>query len=540
MEKTTMTSKTSPTTTNEMTSETPMTTMAPKTSTSQTKKLMLLYTNDIHGRFEQMPKLASAFRHARREFADYATLKLDVGDHMDRARLLTEGTGGRANVAVMNATGYDFVTLGNNEGLTFTPQILAGLYGEQAQFQVLGSNIFELDGPTPAFLREYAMVERGGLRIGLIGVTPLTKQYRKFYNMLGWDVREPEPIVTELVRQLRESGEVDVIVLLSHLGIKADERMAETIDGIDVILGGHSHHYFAEPHKIGGTYLCATGEFGEYAGVLLLDFDEAAGKVAEVRGWCLPVGELEDDPEVASVIAEYGREAHQELGKTEITLSRSYGLSWSGESELGNLLAAGLREWADAEIGLVNAGQLTDGIEAGAVSKERLIEVCPSLIHPCRALLAGRHIREALEEALLDRVISRKVGGFGNRGKVLGTLCVDGLVVRYDPRREEGDRIVGIDVGGGPLDPGREYVVGMISYFTVGKAYPSLAQCRDSRDYVPFILRDVLLKQLRKCEAKSEGAEPGSCEGMGTDESKVGDEHEATLHECRRWIDVSR
>jgi 2',3'-cyclic-nucleotide 2'-phosphodiesterase (5'-nucleotidase family) len=355
--------------------------------------------------------------------------------------------------------------------------------------------------------------------------------------MLGWDVREPEPIVAGLVKRLRESGEVDVIVMLSHLGIKADERMAETIDGIDVILGGHSHHYFAEPHKVGGTYLCATGEFGEHAGVLLLDFDVAAGKVAEVRGWCSPVGELEDDPEVAPVVAKHGEAARRELGKTEITLSRSYGLSWSGDSELGNVLAEGLREWADAEIGLVNAGQLVDGLEAGAVSKERLIEVCPSLIHPCRALLAGRHIREALEEALLERVVSRKVGGFGNRGKVLGTLCVDGLVVRYDPRRAEGDRIVGIDIGGEPLDPDREYVVGMISYFTIGKAYPSLAQCRDVRDYVPFILRDVLLKQLRKRECGE--AEPGSCEGMGTDESKVGDEHEAALHECRRWIDVS-
>jgi 2',3'-cyclic-nucleotide 2'-phosphodiesterase (5'-nucleotidase family) len=487
------------------------------------KKLMLLYTNDIHGRFEQMPKLASAFRHARREFADYPSLTLDVGDHMDRARMLTEGTGGRANVAVMNATGYDFVTLGNNEGVTFTPQILAELYGEQAQFQVLGSNIFELvggdDGATPPFLREYAVVERGGLRIGLIGVTPLTKQYRKFYSMLGWDVREPEPIVAKLVQRLRESGEVDVIVLLSHLGVKADERMAGSIDGIDVILGGHSHHYFAEPYKVGGTYLCATGEFGEHAGVLLLDFDVAAGKVAEMRGWCTPVGELEDDPEVAAVVAKYGVAARRELDKTDVVLTRSYGLSWSGESELGNLLAAGLREWADAEIGLVNAGQLTEGLEAGAISKERLIEVCPSLIHPCRVLLAGSHIREALEEALLERVISCKVGGFGNRGKVLGTLCVDGLVVRYDPRRDEGVRIIGIDVAGEPLDPDREYVVGMISYFTIGKAYPSLAQCRDARDYVPFILRDVLLKQLRKNESEGRGL--------------------VAMPESGRWVDVS-
>lgn len=85
--------------------------------------LTILYTNDIHSHFDAMERIAAMIDELRAQ-APGPTLLLDIGDHMDRSAVETEGTMGRANVDVLNLTGYDAVTIGNNEGLTFTPASL--------------------------------------------------------------------------------------------------------------------------------------------------------------------------------------------------------------------------------------------------------------------------------------------------------------------------------------------------------------------------------------------------------------------------------
>ena len=94
---------------------------------SNKQKLTILYTNDIHSHFEMMSSVAALISREKAAAGDGAIV-LDIGDHMDRASVETEGTMGQANVDVINLTGYDAITIGNNEGLTISYDVLESVY----------------------------------------------------------------------------------------------------------------------------------------------------------------------------------------------------------------------------------------------------------------------------------------------------------------------------------------------------------------------------------------------------------------------------
>lgn len=219
--------------------------------TASPLRLRILHTNDIHSHFEQMPLIAEAFDELRNELGEASTLTLDIGDHLDRVSPLTEGTGGKANLDVIAATGYDAITIGNNEGLTFTADTLNELYGSLSGIPVLCSNLIHSGSRMfPSWGVPYHMVKKAGITIGLIGVTAY---YPDFYRLLGWEIQEPLEVTSKLVEKLRP--DVDLLIVLSHLGLKMDEGMASEIPGIDIILGGHTHHLLEQPIRIGDTVL---------------------------------------------------------------------------------------------------------------------------------------------------------------------------------------------------------------------------------------------------------------------------------------------
>ena len=88
-------------------------------------EVVLLHSNDIHSRLEPAAKMAAYIAETRRMYGSDHVLTVDIGDHMDRMRVETEGSDGLVNIALLNAAGYEVVTIGNNEGLTFTPEHLA-------------------------------------------------------------------------------------------------------------------------------------------------------------------------------------------------------------------------------------------------------------------------------------------------------------------------------------------------------------------------------------------------------------------------------
>ncbi|TVY07401.1 bifunctional metallophosphatase/5'-nucleotidase [Paenibacillus cremeus] len=460
-------------------------------------RLRIVHTNDIHSRFEAMPAIASIVDSLRSEAGAERTLTLDIGDHIDRMWPATEGTRGRANIAVMNATGYDAVTIGNNEGLTYSSEVLSELYGRHAEFAVVLDNMREAQsGEVPAWAKPAHIIEKAGVRFGLIGVTA---RFTDFYRLLGWDIEDPFEAVRLAVEALQP--QTDLIIVMSHLGLRNDERLAAEVPGIDLILGGHTHHLLEQPLLIGDTHICAAGKFGQYVGVVDVDWDPQSRLRAGLTARVIPAAEAPQMTAVKQLIERFAGEAAEVLDQEAVRLSDAIAVDWYEESPLGNLLAAGLRRRTGAEIGLVNAGQLLKGLPAGAISAGMLLELCPSPINPCRLKLTGAQLIQALEESLLPEFQEKPIYGFGFRGKVLGSLSVDGMEIEYEPQGEPYHKVRSIRVGAEHLVPEREYTVGMIDMFTFGIGYMSLSQGTKIEYFLPEFLRDVLLRELKSPQA---------------------------------------
>jgi len=464
-------------------------------------RVLLLHSNDMHSHLEQAAKMSTYIAEQRRFYGTDRLLTLDIGDHMDRMRLETEGSDGLVNIALLNGAGYDAVTLGNNEGLTYTENVLERAYAKEARFAVLCANLKRsADGKRPEWLLPGTVIRKGGLRFGLIGVTAA---FSDFYSMLGWDAGDPVKAAAEQVKALRPHA--DVMVLLSHLGLAFDKRIAEELNGIDLILGGHTHHLLEEPLVVRGTTICAAGKFGDQIGRVEIDIDPVSSRPVFLAS-CVPIAAYAEDAEAAAVIGRFRETGARLLSRTVARLGMALPASAERESPLGNLLAAGLRRWTEAEIGIVNAGQLLGGLAAGDVTAAQLHALCPSPINPCRMRLSGAHIRRALEESLLPEFVGMPIRGFGFRGHQLGTLAVDGLVVHYDPDGPPMGKLMDVRAADGPLDDGRLYTVGTIDMFTFGIGYESLKQGLEIRYYVPEFIRDVLAEELGREERIGDAA----------------------------------
>ncbi|MDF2938534.1 MAG: metallophosphoesterase [Paenibacillaceae bacterium] len=458
---------------------------------------MLLHTNDIHSSFQVMPRIAGTVARLRASHPSVPVIVADCGDHMDRMSTITEAGAGDAHLEVLEKTGYDVVTLGNNEGLTFTKARLQELFGGGTPVCVIAANLRDQETTqAPEWMKSSLIWERDGLRIGITGATA---QYPIFYQLLGWQVDEPVEALKKEVHTLRQAG-VHAVVVLSHLGLRTDKRLAEEVEGIDVILGGHTHHVLEEPLLHERTYLCAAGSMGRYVGEVELSFDPDSGQLVQVQGRLHETVRGEEDPAVRKLVEERALEAAAVMQERITVLGEGLEVDWERDSPLGNLLAAGIRKQTGAELALINSGQLLTSLLPGPVTRGTLLELCPSPVNTCITTLTGQELRQALEESLLAEFVELPLYGNGFRGKRLGGLCVDGLEVYWDARQEPYSRITALLYKGEPLRPDREYRVATGDMFTFGTGYLSL-KGRDPQYFLPDFLRHVLEKELNDPEA---------------------------------------
>lgn len=459
---------------------------------SHNQKLTILYTNDIHSHFEMMSS-AAAIISRERTAAEGPVLVLDIGDHMDRAAVETEGSMGQANVDIMNLTGYDAITIGNNEGLTFPADVLDHLYAG-LQCPVVCCNIHETtSGAPPRWMKPSIVVEKGGIRVGITGATAA---FAGFYQLLGWEASDPDQAIAEQVRLL--SDQCDLVIVLSHLGLTTDKRLAENIEGIDIILGGHTHHVLEDPLVIGGTVICGAGKFGKYVGRLVLERSHENGRLLSREGQLLSVDQALIEPVVEQAIMRHHELAEQRLQEQVAVIDRKLPIHYEQESPFANLLAQAVLHHTGAEFSIVNSGQLLGPLPMGEISAGMLHSLCPSPINPCVVTLLGEHIYQALEESLLLEFNNKKIMGFGFRGYILGCLAVDGLQVHYDPSGLPYHKINSITLNGQPLERTREYRVGTLDMFTFKIGYETLALGRDTAYMLPEFIRDLLREELSR------------------------------------------
>jgi 5'-nucleotidase len=459
------------------------------------RTVYVYHTNDVHSHFEYWPRISYflAERRQKHQQRNETMLLFDIGDFIDRFHPITEATRGKANVDLLNALQYDAVTIGNNEGITLDYEDLNTLY-ENARFSVLVANLFHKDGTRPSWVRPYSIIPiSDAFRVGVIGVTAY---FAKFYELLGWKVTPPFEMLGNIAAEVKKQA--DLVILLSHLGINEDEKIAQTIPEIDIILGGHTHHLFPEGKRINDTLLCGAGKYGKFIGVVKLEIEES-DHTYEALATVVDVESLPDLEKTKRTLSLLEQQSLATLEAEQIAeLKEDLPLQWFSPSPFAQLLASALKEWCDAEIGMVNAGVLLEPLPKGIVTRKDLHRICPHPINPCKVQLRGTELKEIILQANTERMKQLQFKGFGFRGKVMGQMVYDGVGIETEREEDGAEHIRHITINGEPLNPEQLYEVATIDMFTIGHFYPQMQRAPKKKYYMPEFLRDVLAWKLAK------------------------------------------
>jgi len=456
----------------------------------------IYHTNDLHSHFENWPKIVHYLKTKKHihKSKNETVFLFDIGDHVDRFHPITEATGGVANVELLNHLTPDAITIGNNEGITLPFEALDRLYNH-AQFPVIVSNLFYLDGTRPKWAKPYVIKHlQNGVRIGILGVTVCFEQ---FYRQLGWMITEPMANIKETLEEIR--GKADVIILLSHLGISDDEWIAQQFPDIDVILGAHTHHVLDRGKLVGNTLLAGAGKFGQWLGHIELKIDSAQKKLVNKKAEIIETKTIEkEDVFTIKWLDQKKAESAQKLNEAVVELKEELRIDWFSDSPFAKLLASALKEWCDGEVSMVNAGVLLESLPKGLVTKGDLHRICPHPINPCKIMVQGDQLKEVILQARTKEMEQLKLKGLGFRGKVMGRMVFDGIETVMETLEDGKEHVKKIFVNGKRLDQNHVYAVATIDMFTLGPLYPQLSRVKNKIYFMPELLRDVLAWKLSK------------------------------------------
>ncbi|MCO6017155.1 multifunctional 2',3'-cyclic-nucleotide 2'-phosphodiesterase/5'-nucleotidase/3'-nucleotidase [Carnobacterium divergens] len=453
------------------------------------ERIHIYHTNDLHSHFENWPRIQE-FLLEQREYnrqKNEEVLIFDIGDALDRVHPLTEATDGKANIAALNQIHYDGATIGNNEGVGNSKKQLNQLYSE-ANFPVLLANLIDKEtNLKPEWAELFKIYQtKSGHRIGVFG---LTAPFPTSYEPNGWHVIEPDDCIPELLEILIPM--VDSIFLLSHLGIEEDRKIANMYPMINLIMGSHTHHLLPTGEKNRETFVTAAGKFGQHIGHITLEL--AAGKIQHEEAEVIATCSLPPTANEAKLISDYEEQGHSQLKEQQIAyLPNAFPISWKGSSPLVKLGLKAIKDYAQTEVAIVNAGLFMEPLQKGIVSKNDLHQILP---HPMRVLtctLDGENLERLILEMEKNRNYLRyfPIKGLGFRGKLFGEICYDGI--SYDNESQT------VYWQGAKLEPQKEYTLATVDHFLYVPFFPTIEIKGSNQVLFPFFIRDVLGQYLKR------------------------------------------
>ncbi|KIO93672.1 5'-nucleotidase [Levilactobacillus brevis] len=454
------------------------------------ERITILHTNDLHSHFENWPRIRRYLKTTRQQvMADGATVyTFDLGDHVDRVHPVSEATNGQQNIQLMNQIGYDGVTIGNNEGLGFVRAQLDHLY-DHANFPVILGN---LRTPDTHELPDWAIDHRllttaAGTRLLVLG---LTAPYHLTYPLAGWQILDVQPTLAALLQ--RYTGQFDVCVLLSHLGLDVDRLLAKRFPQVTVIIGSHTHHLLPHGEHDHQSLLAAAGKFGRYIGKIELSITpdhQVKSAVASVTETAtLPVA----DGDIAEITG------LQDLGESILSEQRVANLPTAMEADptgQPRLVREGLHaiaEYAGTQAAILNAGLFLQDLPSGVVNQNQLHQLLPHNMHVMTVTLSGYDLWRLVQEFELARLFLRRFPqkGMGFRGKIFGELNYLGLA--YDAVTHQ------VTWRGEPLSPTRQYHIAMVDHYLFIPFFPTISIVGKNQILYDDLLREVFAQYLAR------------------------------------------
>jgi S-sulfosulfanyl-L-cysteine sulfohydrolase len=371
-------------------------------------------------------------------------------------------TKGEALVPLLNALAFDAMTA--HWEFAYGPAHLKKIAG-RLMYPLLAANVYETDREERLF-EASRIYEAGGLRVGVVGIASnIVDKTMPAHFSEGIRFTLGVAEAREAVRQLREGEQVDLVVVLSHLGFPQDMKLAEEVRGVDVLLSGHTHNRLWQPARVGDALVIQSGSHGSFLGRLDLRVD--GGQVVEARHWLITVEEgIEPDrdmqAQVDDLVRPYRDELSRVVGHTETGLNRNTLL----ESTMDNLLLRSLLEATAAQVAFSNGWRYGAPVPPGPVTVNDLHNMVPMNPPVMTVELTGEELREMLEENF-ERTLSRDP--YGQMGGYLKRML--GLKLYAKAENPPGQRVQQIFVGDQPLDPARKYQAAFVTEQGVGRRY---------------------------------------------------------------------
>ncbi len=424
-------------------------------------QIRILHINDFHGFAEPhkpigsdemlggIAYLASRVEELRKE---KSSLLLAAGD-MIQGNNWANLFQGESVTELMNEMRFDAMVVGNHE-FDFGQDVLRKRISE-AKFPVLGANVEGFNR-----LKPYAIKELNGIKIGIIGVvTEEVPETTHPKNVTGLRFFSPIHTVKRYVRELKDK--TDMIVVLSHIGHPVDRLIAEQIEGVDLIVGGHSHTKITKPVKVGDTLIVQAWEHGKALGVLDLTLKD--GKITNFNGYLVEIKPKtgKEEPKVLSIVEKYRQRIvavlDDKVGQADVDLDGERKNVRRRETNLGNFVADILRQLSRADVAIINGGTIRTSIKKGEIKVKDIYTCLPFDNYIVAIKLTGRQIREALEHGV--SAVEEEEGRFPQ---------ISGLTFKYSPSGEKGSRIKEIFVAGQPIHFEKEYIVATNDFLAAG------------------------------------------------------------------------
>lgn len=405
-------------------------------------KTVILHTNDVHGAVNGYAYIAQL--KADYEAKGAEVILVDAGDY-SQGKTYVSVTKGADAVTMMNAAGYDVVTLGNHEFDYGYAQLKENM--SKAKFKVVCADVFNEDG-TPIFDANYTYTTKSGVKVGFFGMeTPETQTKANPALIKGLTFATGDAFTKAAADQVAALKDADVVICLAHLGIDAESAPYRSTDlyaavkGIDFIIDGHSHTVMTKGEK--GEPIQSTGTAFANIGVIVID--NATKKIESNSLFEIKEDTAKDATVAAAaktIVDRVDAEYDVVFAKSEVTLNGAKAPNGNRDSETnnGDLITdamiwkvmqnkEGLTVDADHVVAITNGGGIRAAIEPGDVTKKDINTVLPFGNTVVTIYITGEELLEVLEAS----TYSLPVGGFP---QVAGINYTISTAVAYDANAE--------------------------------------------------------------------------------------------------------
>lgn len=466
-------------------------------------EIWIVHVNDIHGALAPSdafwmnpdfpppigngPAAITVINEIKQKAAEQniPVLLFDIGDWFSGTPV-GDFTYGKSVIEFLNYIKIDAATIGNHD-FAFGLDTLQSLIN-MLNAPVLCANLIKTGTDSiPEYFKPYMILEKDGLKIGLFGITThyLTGMVSP-EQMAGLSVLKHYIGAANSIRALHEQN-ADIIIGLTHAGFSHDQRLADSVPGIDVIIGGHSHTGVQPPKEMGRYHTIINQAYSRLTavGLLKLKIDPHSKRISGYDGELINLFGEEQilDSAYTSMLQNWQKQVESGFDNVLGTSKRELTRSGFEESPVGNLITDAMREYAQADIAVTNSGGIRANLPAGNITYRGLYKVENFGNTIVSMTMTGQQIWQMLEVSVI---------GYH------AIFQVSGLKMVYDQKAQPNKKLISVEIGGKPIDANKEYKVTTNNFLAAGGgAYGIFKEGKDIDDtYV--LIRDVMAQYIKK------------------------------------------